>query len=270
MARVININFDIAEVLDELGLSVPDGDELLRFVLQEATKHIDSTWRQVAGRELHRTRDIYRRAIQIQNVDRYTNEIVLRNIHPLPNMIESGAGAFDIKRGFEQSRKVKYTKSGGWYLTIPFRWGTPGAIGDNFVGIMPQEVYNIVKNLQSQKTVFKAGKVQGAEQLQNRDIPEPYRIPQARNAFTDLNSKRSFEQYQHKTPLLAGLQRSSGQYEKAMNQGQYTTFRRASSNSDPLSWIHRGIKQYNLAEKAIEQSDINTFVENTIDDFFTQ
>ena len=47
-------------------------------------------------------------------------------------------------------------------------------------------------------------------------------------------------------------------------QNTYGTFRRAGENSDPDSWIHKGLKALNLAEKAIDQTDVETIVENEV------
>ena len=42
---------------------------------------------------------------------------------------------------------------------------------------------------------------------------------------------------------------------------------RAGANSDPVSWIHKGLKSYKLAEKAIQATDVDTIVENEVLDY---
>ena len=72
-----------------------------------------------------------------------------------------------------------------------------------------------------------------------------------------------FAEYKHKSSIFEGLTKRSAAYNKVV-QNTYGTFRRASENSDPDSWIHRGIKAYNLAEQAIKQTDVDTIVENEV------
>lgn len=42
----------------------------------------------------------------------------------------------------------------------------------------------------------------------------------------------------------------------------YVSFRRASKNSDPLSWIFPGLTARRFSDKAIDQTDIETIVHN--------
>jgi osmotically-inducible protein OsmY len=58
----------------------------------------------------------------------------------------------------------------------------------------------------------------------------------------------------------------TAQYGKT-TQNTYGTFRRAGANSDPLSWIHKGIRAYNLAQKAVDATDVETIVENEVTQF---
>ena len=69
-------------------------------------------------------------------------------------MLEQGATPFDIKEGFKKSPKARHTiakynkkgkiisPGGQWYLTVPFRIGVPGTLGQaGFSGEMPTEMF---------------------------------------------------------------------------------------------------------------------------------
>ena len=186
----------------------------------------------------------------------------------LPQMIEEGASPFDLKEGFKKSDKVSYTvpvynakgkmirKGGGWYLTIPFRHGTPGIVGQSgFANEMPQEVYNVIR------------KRAARQPLAAVDIPSPYDVPKSRAAIMDEQNKRVlYAEYQHKHSIYEGMIKKTAAYNK-VTQNTYMTFRRASDNSDPLSWIHRGIKAHHLASEAIKSVDVEQIVTNRVTEF---
>ena len=182
-------------------------------------------------------------------------------------MVEQGASAFDIKEGFRKSKKVRYTipvygkkgnmlRSGGaWYLTIPFRIGVPGTLGQaGFTGQMPQEVYDIMRKRGNDIA------------LRADEIPAPYNIPQSRAAIQATPQNPYYAQYTHKSSIYEGLTKRTAQYGKT-TQNTYGTFRRAGANSDPLSWIHKGISAYRLADEAVNITDVDTIVENEVTTF---
>jgi hypothetical protein len=59
--------------------------------------------------------------------------------------------------------------------------------------------------------------------------------------------------------------KKSAAYGKAI-QNTYFTFRRVGEASDPNSWIHSGIKAYNLLGDSIKRLDIQTITENKVDE----
>jgi len=182
-------------------------------------------------------------------------------------MIEQGASPFDIKEGFKKSTKVKYTISvynkngnqikpgGDWYLTIPFRVGTPGTSGQSgFSSEMPQEVYNVMSKMNSD------------EGLPVSSIPSPYEVPKSRDAILNESGQILFNQYEHRNSIYEGLTKKTAQYGKT-TQNSYVSFRRVGANSDPLSWIHKGFKAYNLAQEALEKTDVETLVSNEVTNY---
>jgi hypothetical protein len=182
-------------------------------------------------------------------------------------MLESGASAFDMKEGFKHSDKVRYTvpvynakgkvvyPGGDWYLTVPFRQGTPGIVGQGgFANEMPQEIYDLM--------VHRPANIP----LRQSEIPAPYDVPRSRAAIMDDKGNTLFAEYQHKSSIFEGLIKRTAPYNK-VTQNTYVSYRRAGERSDPMSWIHRGFEALNLAEEAIQMTDVDTIVANEVTDY---
>lgn len=256
------IVIDLSGLKAQFGLAANHIDSLTEVCVQAVTTAIYSNWQAMAKKELHSTLPEYLQNLHIVDKGRFAKQIILTGI--LPVMVESGADAFDMKRGFENSKYVRktvpvYDSKGGvvrpggdWYLTIPFRHGTPGIVGQaGFANEMPQEIYDIMVR-----------RARGVA-LHKSEIPQPYDIPRSRAAILDENGRVLFAEYKHKSSIFEGLTKRSAAYNKVI-QNTYGTFRRVGENSDPDSWIHKGIKAYNLAEKAVKKTDVDTIVENEV------
>lgn len=154
----------------------------------------------------------------------------------LPNSIEDGVSGFDMKEGFSRSSKKKSTKTGGWYLTIPFRVFTPGS---NYQNAMSWQVYRAVK----------AGKSYNAGPAGQRA------------GFTDMATGKIFNMYQHKSSIFSGIKKTPS---SSGRSNTYTTFRRVGSGSSPESWIHRGIIANKLFDKAWAQVDVESVINQVL------
>ena len=75
-----------------------------------------------------------------------------------------------------------------------------------------------------------------------------------------------YGEYTHKASIYEGLTKFQAAYNKAI-QNKYGTFRRAGANSDPLSWLHKGIQARELAPKAVAAVDTEPIVENAVYQF---
>jgi hypothetical protein len=256
------IVIDLSEVNKKFNLSAQNADKLSEICVQTVTTAIYEKWEALAKRNLKSTLPEYVKNLKVVDKGRFAKQIILTGI--LPNMLESGAPAFDMKNGFSKSKYVKYTipvynakgkivsPGGDWYLTIPFRHGTPGIVGQaGFANEMPQEIYDIMVHRASGVALTKS------------EIPSPYDIPRSRAAILDDSGKLLYAEYQHKASIFEGLSKRSAAY-NVMVQNWYGTFRRAGKNSDPLSWIHKGFVALNLAQKAIDETDVDTIVENEV------
>ena len=259
------INIDLSGLQQQFNITPQQLDQLTEICVQAVTSVVYANWQALAKQQLKSTLPEYLQNIILVDKGRFAKQIVLTGI--LPNMIEQGASAFDMKEGFKKSPYAKQiipvynkkngqvVKAGGWYLTIPFRHGTPGIVGQaGFANEMPQEVYDIMRRRASYSPLTKS------------EIPAPYNVPRSRAAIEATKNNPYYPEYKHKSSIYEGLQKFTGQYAKT-TQNTYGTFRRASSNSDPNSWIHKGIKAYKLADEAVEKTDVQTIVENEVTTF---
>lgn len=257
------ITIDLTGLKGQFGLDDSQIDQLTETCVNAVSALIYNNWQAAAKRELRSTREEYIQNIIKVDKGRFAKQIVLTGI--LPNMVEQGASPFDIKQGFRRSPKVKYTipkyskkgkilvKGGDWYLTVPFRIGVPGTLGQaGFTGQLPSEVYDVIRKQGGRLTV--------------QDIPAPYNQRRTREAIPASKNNPYYAPYTHKNSIYEGLMKRTAQYGKT-SQNTYGTFRRAGANSDPLSWIHKGIRAYNLAQKAVDATDVETIVENEVTQF---
>lgn len=248
---MIPVKVDLSDIASEFSLSLNQTRTMLELVTKTMVLKIANAWDNQAALHLHSTRTEYRRSLIIVDKGRFEGWIVLQGI--LPNMLESGVSAFDMKVGFSKSDKIKYSKKGLWYLTIPFRYSTPGAIGESslFSGSLPQEVYDAVRN--------NKGKA-----LSQSQVPAPHNKIHSREKIVD--GGRIFQEYKAKASIYAGMQKNSKYYDKVV-QSQYTTFRRVGELSDMDMFIHKGLVAQNLAQRALDSLNIGEEVDRIVDSY---
>ena len=253
---------DLSGVQEQFQLAVDNMDKLTEICVKEVTAAIYSNWQSLARQRLHSTLPEYLQHLLVVDKGRFAKQIILSG--ELPTMLESGADAFDMKEGFKKSPYVKYTvpvynakggvvyPGGDWYLTIPFRQGTPGIVGQaGFANEMPQEIYDLM--------VHRPANIP----LRAAEIPHPYNVPKSSAAILDEKGNTLFAEYQHKSSIYEGLTKKTAAYNKT-TQNTYVSFRRAGENSDPDAFIHRGLKALNLADEAIQNTDVEGIVENEV------
>jgi len=256
------IEIDLSGLGAQFNLASEQIDELTEICVGSVSAAIYANWEALAKQRLNSTLPEYLQNLINVDKGRFEKQIILTG--KVANMIEQGASAFDMKEGFKKSRKVKYTitkynskgtvisQGGEWYLSIPFRIGTPGTLGQaGFTGEMPQEIYDLVR--------VKSNK----ERLGMSEIPSPYDVPLSREAILNNKGEVLFDEYKHRHSIYEGLAKRTGVHGQ-VNQNTYGTFRRAGANSDPMSWIHKGIKAYRLADEAVKNTDVETIVENEV------
>lgn len=263
----IPISIDLSELQAEFNLKITQVDELGSTLVNTITDRLFHNWKSLAMNGLHSTRKVYCDALQKGELSPTRHFIQLTGT--LPNQIEEGYSAFDMKPGMLNSPKAKVTSKGVKFITIPFRWATAGSIGESevFSNVMPREIDDIVTSMRPTITAINSNRViSRGESLGFGQIPAQYQIPKTRAAFSDVKSRTTYPEYTHQGPISEGITRNQKTYENA-TQSNYVTFRRVSEKSSPMSWIHKGVAAKNFAQQAIQETDVDNIVDRTIDAF---
>ena len=259
---MVNIKIDITSVVQTFSLQQVDISHLRQLV---ANLYANEAYRKIierAQRELVQTRNEYLEGLSLINSDEYTYLIRLSGV--LPNMIEQGAPAFDMKKGFQNSSKAKRTKKGGWYLIIPFTFRTTSAnpLSGNPGQLLPRSVYDLIRNepdVQKQPV----NNVQVSLLKNNDKIPARYQPPQS--VIERLTNTANT--YIPKSSIYAGLIRTKN---VTTNRSKYNTFRAVSNNSDPASWQHPGFSPHLLMDQAVEEVDREDIITKALEKLFDE
>lgn len=168
-----------------------------------------------------------------------TGEVFTTSSHA--SSIEDGQPPRDMKPGLLSSPKAKTNADGGKYITVPFRHGTPGTTS---MPAMPKGIYNQAQKLGfSRRNNALVAFFTGRQYKWNGSLKE------------ELTGQRS-----HIKPHAGqGYTWKSGQFEGMVKMGkgrhsQYLTFRRVSTNSDPQSWMHPGVKPRPIRDAVVENT----------------
>jgi hypothetical protein len=243
------INIDISGVANTYNFTSEDGKALSNYVLDRITDVYMSNWEQLVDKNLHKTADMYKAGMDAQRPDDYTAIFSLekKEDSAIALMIEDGASSFDEKQGFERSEKKKTSKSGGWFLTIPFRIASAESIASSniFSGKMSKAVLKTIQDLPK------------GESLTASNMPPELQIKGIRAEIPGYKPA-----YEHKSFDFEGLRHST-----KPGHGQYEMFRRVSDESDPNSWIHKGLQPHNFMEKALQETDINSIYDECVSEF---
>jgi hypothetical protein len=261
---MISFTVDTGALSEEFTLTKKDVDAMMTYCVQEVAGSFASLWEDLARKNLRSSRNQYINSIVVSQEGPTQTSVAL--VGKLANMIETGVSPFDMKTGFEASAKKHMKKDGGWYMTIPFRFATPGAIGENevFSGRLPQPVYAVVKSAPVTIPISGGMRSAGLDPLQ---IASPYDQVKTRAAVTNIPESKIFAAYEHKSSIYAGITKVQ---DSTTGQNRYMSFRRVSDKSDPMSWINSGIEAHNFGDKAEAQLDVPTVVDQAVDTFLSR
>ena len=220
-----------------VSLSLKEYRDLVSHTLNHITSRVYSEWVTMARNNLgYATSKQYEQSLELTELDYDKKAITLHGF--LPNAIEEGLNPFDMKAGFSRSVRKKITKAGGWYLTVPFRFGAPNTIRFRS---LPQNVYDYVR-----------GKSQSYEKQKR------FRVP------VEIDGVKRNE-YRHKSDIYEGIK----QIRRFGGGSIYTGFRRVSSNSDIDSWLHTGITARKFLEGALGEVNIAEEAEYAATNYLT-
>lgn len=187
----------------------------------------------------------YLRSIQngVRWLDDLTGEVFSDSPHGA--VIEDGSPPRDMKEALLGSPKAKQGKNGR-YITVPFRHGTPGAVG---IQSMPQHIYSGAKNLgYSRRNGFLKSLFTGSKYTWGGKFSEGKPKDQ-QTGMRAHNAPHPGAGYQHRVGIYEGMVKMGRK-----NHSQYMTFRRVSENSDPKSWMFPGVKPRPIREAVVENT----------------
>src|SRR4029077_17592017 len=134
----IEIKIDIPDELDPEKLE-QEAEALVTEVAEMARAH----WIQLAGETFKTTHQDYVNGSQeVEQENRLEASITLKGV--LPNMLEQGHEAYDMKEGMLESPKAKTSAKGGKYLAIPMTHGGPGQTKEP---VMASDVWQKAKKM---------------------------------------------------------------------------------------------------------------------------
>lgn len=256
---MIPLNIDLSGVAEEFSLTASQSMELSDAIIDRIVVEYTSKWENLVDSGLKGLRTVYKKAMYVDK--KSASEVIFglrEGENGLAIALEEGRAAWDEKPLFEQSpRKHRKAMGDGWYLTVPFRHATPGAVAESgvFQSVLPKEIYNVARS-------------NGGRPVSMTQLPEQYRRVGSRAEIS--TTVGVIPAYTHKTPKYLGLVRVNVSSTNKENRGGYMTFRRVSDRSDPHSWIHPGFDARKFMDKALDQADIYTVADMAIDKFLAQ
>jgi hypothetical protein len=231
--------------------------------INDGAKFIKNTWQRYATGEhplpgitpLKNPSIKYARSIHINKIGPFQYEIISEA--EIADWIENGTERLDMKTTHPYGPRSRVSKKGVPYLVIPFRWGTPEGHDGKRVGfrnIMPDAVYNIVKNKKKFRqtkalmTTHNEPNARG-EQVERRN----YSDAMGNTAWGD---RLTAEMSEEVTPNMEGMSSMVGQNRRAAG---YFTFRIISANSPGHSWIKPAMPARNVTK------GVQKYTEDTIE-----
>ena len=157
----------------------------------------------------------------------------------LPNMLENGSPAYDMRQTVLSSPKAKTSKAGFKFMAIPFRHGTPGSAG--LAGKPMGQPYAKTTSF-GDSLAFSGGMDPKAARRAGREI---YNAAKSGQPIKTGDAGLGRLRERHASGLYEGMKR----VKEPTGGGQYMTFRMISTNPDSIrsdaggqSWTHPGIK----------------------------
>jgi hypothetical protein len=240
--------------------------------VEKAARLVQSVWQEYAiGKRdigvppMKKPSGDYARGIKIDRPNAFEREIV--NYSKVAEYLENGTDEFDMKSKLDQYPRSRMTRGakrrdGTWkepprpYLIVPFRWGTPKAVG--FQNVMPAEIYNIVKKAKFEKSIV-GQETHNEPNAKGEDVDRwnydkwgsRLKINQIIEADDGgININQMFN--------MSGMVRMDTSTKDKKYSGYYT-FRVISSKSPPSSWIRPAAPARHITDGLVRatHNDVN-------------
>jgi hypothetical protein len=212
----------------------------------------------------------YALGVKVQRLGPFEYEIF--NESKTAQQIEEGTPELDMKTTHPYGQKSRVAQSGPNkgvpYLIVPFRWGTPGTKRNPRVGfrnVMPQVVYNIVKN----KMKFRQTKTTVPADKSDFMTPNASGEMVGRAQYSDVTGKKAWgdtlsaDMGGSVTNNMVGMSSMVGQNGRAAG---YLTFRVISAASPLGSWIKPKVEPRHVVSALADDSRdmMNTLIEEAV------
>jgi hypothetical protein len=269
----MSINVDVLQ-LEELQyyLAKASAGELSRTAaaMKDGALLIQKRWVGFAGGgelgdlpRLKRPKGGYARSIKTEPRGEFEHEIY--SDAKVAEYIENGTEELDMKQTHTRGPRSRVSKKGVPYLIVPFRWGTPGAIG--FKNVIPDAVYDIVRNKE-----FRASSVKVSPNNSNYRTPNAKgeMVGRARYRWGDRLKESDFDGTIKEKSYMNGMVRFENGFRKngeiKKRYGGYFTFRVISANSPKGSWIKPAMPARHVIAALVKetQGPIEKMVEGAI------
>lgn len=240
------IAIDIGHLLPTGGPITERDFPHLAYAVRRIAEQGQSMWQAYAsgaplpnGKTINSRSGAYMRSIMLRTLGTFAEEIY--SDLPYAIVLERGAPAIDMKKILNSSLKVRISKKGKRYLIIPFRHGTPGAVG--FTSVMTQEIVDIWKGLKSSSVTGMRSRASGtgAYDIRTRN---PYLVDQRMYRWGDRVTEDQLRaagargrQIKRMTGMVHMQNQSGGS-----KHGQYLTFRVMLEGSP--GWIRPAMAGY--------------------------
>jgi len=201
----------------------------------------------------------YARSIRTQQLGKFSHEIYSEA--QIADWIENGTEDLDMKTTHPFGPRSRVSEKTGYpYLIVPFRWGTPKAIG--FRNIMPINVYNIVKRFKKMETIVSADSPSATKTLNARgDMVGRAEYNRGYGRLKGMDFAGTIEQKLR----MSGMVRSTDSTGKNRSGG-YFTFRIISAAPGTKGWERKGMPPRHVTNAVVAETQpaIEAMVENSI------
>lgn len=225
----LSITFDLGTKLDMMKVVDKQIFPLLHQAVNAVGKQTAFNWQEAvyAAKLWSGEKDAYAKSITWQMTGDFSGYVEATYKHA--EEIENGRPARDLKKMLNTSLKVRTSKKGTRYLSIPFRHNTPG--NDALAHSMPPSVYDVAKNLEASMVVGQTTRQSGQKGMQHLSVPQNIykwggRVPAGMSAKLKPH---------HATDVHAGMVRFDTSTPGGAKSSQYLTFRVMSEKSK--GWI---------------------------------
>ena len=248
---MVPIYIDTQTLMEDLVLSEQEARGMMNYVVKSITASYARTWEQEAARNLGAAREEYIKSIVTIDTGQGSGAVILTGW--LPNAIEDGWPSFDMKPGLLSGPNAKINEKGIRTNVVPYRWATPGAIGESpvFTGKLPEEIHSLVKEKPFVIPVTGGG--YKTEPLKIEEIPKHLATPIVKKVSSLGSEPQNWITYKNKNSLYEGISKVA---DSKTGQNRYVSFRKVSDNSDPAAFIHPGFSGEFFAEKSMDDMNI--------------